>query len=117
RATRRGGVVRRQPRCRAGSATDGHADCARSPRSGKRPRSYLDATPPRPPRGKVGAIRRSVRIRKAPGVEEAPLIEISRIDHISMAVAELDPQIEIMEGLFGFRPLGKFTEPGYLGMN
>ena len=31
------------------------------------------------------------------------MIQIKRYDHISMAVPDLDPQIAIMERLFGFR--------------
>jgi methylmalonyl-CoA epimerase len=46
------------------------------------------------------------------------MIEIKRYDHISMAVPSLDPQIEIMERLFGFRLGGKFdSDEGYFGAN
>ncbi len=45
------------------------------------------------------------------------MIEISRFDHISMAVAELDPQIELLQSLFGFRYAGRFEEPGFFGAN
>jgi catechol 2,3-dioxygenase-like lactoylglutathione lyase family enzyme len=47
------------------------------------------------------------------------VIDIIRFDHISMAVPELDPQIELLEGLFGFRYAGKFVEEseGYVGAN
>lgn len=46
------------------------------------------------------------------------MIRIKRYDHISMAVPELDPQIAIMERLFGFRFAGKFeNEEGYFGAN
>jgi 4-hydroxyphenylpyruvate dioxygenase-like putative hemolysin len=43
------------------------------------------------------------------------MIDIARIDHISMAVAELDPQVELLERLFGFRYTGRFSADGYLG--
>lgn len=43
------------------------------------------------------------------------MIDVTRIDHISMAVHELDPQIELMERLFGFRYRGRFTQDGYVG--
>lgn len=43
------------------------------------------------------------------------MIDIARIDHISMAVPELDPQIELLERLFGFRYTGRFSEQGYVG--
>ena len=46
------------------------------------------------------------------------MIRIKRYDHISMAVPELDPQIAIMERLFGFRFGGKFeNDEGYYGVN
>ncbi len=46
------------------------------------------------------------------------MIQIKRYDHISMAVPELDPQIHIMESLFGFRFGGKFeNDEGYFGAN
>jgi methylmalonyl-CoA/ethylmalonyl-CoA epimerase len=46
-------------------------------------------------------------------------IAFERIDHISMAVAELAPQVELLERLFGFRATGGWTEDdqGYRGMN
>lgn len=43
------------------------------------------------------------------------MIDVTRIDHISMAVHELDPQIELLERLFGFRYRGQFTQDGYVG--
>ena len=43
------------------------------------------------------------------------MIDVTRIDHISMAVHELEPQIELLERLFGFRYHGRFAEPGYVG--
>jgi len=43
------------------------------------------------------------------------MIDVTRIDHISMAVRELDPQIELMERLFGFRYRGRFAQDGYVG--
>lgn len=45
------------------------------------------------------------------------MIEIVRFDHLSMAVAELDPQIELLESLFGFRYVGRFDEDGFVGAN
>lgn len=46
------------------------------------------------------------------------MIQIKRYDHISMAVPALDPQIELMERLFGFRLAGKFeNDEGYFGAN
>lgn len=46
------------------------------------------------------------------------MIRIKRYDHISMAVPELDPQIAILERLFGFRFAGKFeNDEGYFGAN
>ena len=46
------------------------------------------------------------------------MIRIRRYDHISMAVPELDPQIALMERLFGFRFGGKFeNDEGYFGAN
>lgn len=43
------------------------------------------------------------------------MIDVTRIDHISMAVRELEPQIELLERLFGFRYHGRFVQPGYIG--
>lgn len=45
------------------------------------------------------------------------MIEIAHIDHISMAVADLDAQVALLEGLFGFRARGSWTdeEGGYQG--
>jgi 4-hydroxyphenylpyruvate dioxygenase-like putative hemolysin len=43
------------------------------------------------------------------------MIDVVRIDHISMAVPELEPQIEFLERLFGFRYRGRFVESGYVG--
>lgn len=47
------------------------------------------------------------------------MIDVIRFDHISMAVPALEPQIEILESLFGFRYAGKFVEEreGYIGAN
>jgi methylmalonyl-CoA/ethylmalonyl-CoA epimerase len=46
------------------------------------------------------------------------MIQIKRYDHISMAVPTLDPQIEIMKNLFGFRLAGTFeNDEGYFGAN
>jgi methylmalonyl-CoA/ethylmalonyl-CoA epimerase len=46
------------------------------------------------------------------------MIQIKRYDHISMAVPDLDPQIAIMERLFGFRFDGTFeNDEGYFGAN
>ncbi len=46
------------------------------------------------------------------------MIRIRRYDHISMAVPELDPQIALMEQLFGFKFAGKFeNDEGYFGAN
>ena len=43
------------------------------------------------------------------------MMDVTRIDHISMAVPELDPQVEFLERLFGFRFRGEFTQDGYVG--
>jgi methylmalonyl-CoA/ethylmalonyl-CoA epimerase len=43
------------------------------------------------------------------------MIDVVRIDHISMAVRELEPQIELLERVFGFRYRGRFQQPGYVG--
>jgi methylmalonyl-CoA/ethylmalonyl-CoA epimerase len=43
------------------------------------------------------------------------MIDVVRIDHLSMAVPELEPQIDLLERLFGFRYTGRFTEHGYVG--
>ncbi len=43
------------------------------------------------------------------------MIDIARIDHISMAVPELEPQVELLERLFGFRYTGRFSDRGYHG--
>ncbi|MDA0351344.1 MAG: VOC family protein [Chloroflexi bacterium] len=43
------------------------------------------------------------------------MIDVTRIDHISMAVRDLDPQIELLERLFGFRYRSRFKQPGYVG--
>jgi methylmalonyl-CoA/ethylmalonyl-CoA epimerase len=43
------------------------------------------------------------------------MIDIARIDHISMAVPELEPQVGLLERLFGFRYTGRFSNRGYQG--
>lgn len=44
------------------------------------------------------------------------MIDIARFDHISMAVPDLDPQVELLERLFGFRLAGRFeNDEGYVG--
>lgn len=43
------------------------------------------------------------------------MLSVTRIDHISMAVRELEPQIELLERLFGFRYRSRFAQPGYVG--
>lgn len=46
------------------------------------------------------------------------MIDIVRFDHISIAVAEMDPQIELLERLFGFRFAGKYeNDEGFFGAN
>lgn len=45
------------------------------------------------------------------------MIDVVRFDHISMAVPEVDPQVELLERLFGFRYAGRFTEDGLIGAN
>ncbi|GMU39728.1 MAG: hypothetical protein AMXMBFR23_05940 [Chloroflexota bacterium] len=46
------------------------------------------------------------------------MIEIVKFDHISMAVPELDPQIDFLTRVMGFRFAGKFeNEEGYFGAN
>jgi methylmalonyl-CoA epimerase len=45
------------------------------------------------------------------------VIDIVRFDHISMAVAELDPQIDLLQRLFGFRYAGRFEEESFFGAN
>ena len=43
------------------------------------------------------------------------MIDVARIDHISMAVRDLEPQIEFLERVLGFRYHGRFVQPGYVG--
>ena len=43
------------------------------------------------------------------------MIDVVRIDHISMAVRELEPQVELLERVFGFRCCGRLQQPGYVG--
>ena len=38
------------------------------------------------------------------------MLDITRIDHISVAVPELGPQIELLEGLFGFRKRDEWVQ-------
>jgi methylmalonyl-CoA epimerase len=45
------------------------------------------------------------------------VIEIVRFDHISIAVREMEPQVERLEGLFGFRYVGRFEEDAFSGAN
>jgi methylmalonyl-CoA/ethylmalonyl-CoA epimerase len=47
------------------------------------------------------------------------VLEITRIDHISMAVPETGPQVDLLERLFGFEVTGTWTEDeaGYEGVN
>ncbi|MSQ30971.1 MAG: hypothetical protein EXR64_02950 [Dehalococcoidia bacterium] len=46
------------------------------------------------------------------------MIEIVRFDHVSMAVPELAPQVDLLERLFGFRAGERFrSEDGYLGIH
>lgn len=46
------------------------------------------------------------------------MIQVKRYDHISMAVPALDPQIDLLERLFGFRLANKFdSDEGYFGAN
>ena len=44
------------------------------------------------------------------------MIDIVRIEHIAVAAPDLDPPIELLEGLFGFRLVQKFaSNEGYIG--
>ena len=43
------------------------------------------------------------------------MLDIVRFDHISVAVQQLEPQIELLQRLFGFRYAGRFDEEGMLG--
>lgn len=47
------------------------------------------------------------------------MLEITRIDHIAMAVPEADPQVDLLERLFGFRKTGDWVDQaqGYRGVN
>lgn len=45
------------------------------------------------------------------------MIEIARVDHLSMVVPDLDRQVELLERLFGFRYAGTFAAPGYIGVD
>jgi 4-hydroxyphenylpyruvate dioxygenase-like putative hemolysin len=46
------------------------------------------------------------------------VIDVVRFDHISIAVPEMDPQIELLERLFGFRFSEKFeSDEGFFGAN
>ena len=45
------------------------------------------------------------------------MIDILRFDHVSMAVPELGPQVDFLEGLLGFRAGERFeSEDGYFGV-
>ena len=35
------------------------------------------------------------------------MIDIQRIDHLSMAVEDLDPQVQFLESVLGFRRAGQ----------
>ena len=43
------------------------------------------------------------------------MIDVTRIDHIGIAVRDLEPQIEFLERVFEFRYRGRFVERGYIG--
>lgn len=45
------------------------------------------------------------------------MIDVVRFDHVSMAVPEIEPQVELLEALFGFRYAGRFEEDGFVGAN
>jgi methylmalonyl-CoA/ethylmalonyl-CoA epimerase len=46
------------------------------------------------------------------------MIEIVRVDHLSMAVERMDRQVEFLEGFLGFRPAGgTFDAEGFTGLN
>jgi len=45
------------------------------------------------------------------------VIDVVRFDHVSMVVPEIDPQVELLESLFGFRYAGRFEEGGLIGAN
>ncbi|RLT34376.1 MAG: hypothetical protein DWI58_20850, partial [Chloroflexi bacterium] len=46
------------------------------------------------------------------------MIDIVRFDHVSQAVADLGPQLDLLEGLFGFRAGERFeSEDGYTGVH
>ena len=48
------------------------------------------------------------------------MLDIARIDHISIAVPELEPELRLLEGLFGFRRAGRWSAEsgsGYDGMS
>lgn len=50
--------------------------------------------------------------------QECTLIEIVRFDHVSQAVPELGPQIDVLQSLFGFRAGERFeSDDGYLGVH
>lgn len=53
----------------------------------------------------------------APAPEGAPLLDITRIDHISMAVPDLDAQVTLLEGFFGFHRTDGWVQDraGYRG--
>ena len=40
------------------------------------------------------------------------MLEITRIDHFSMAAPAIEPQVRLLESLFGFRREGEFDHPG-----
>ncbi|MEZ4502567.1 MAG: VOC family protein [Dehalococcoidia bacterium] len=47
------------------------------------------------------------------------MLDITRIDHISMAVSDAEAQVQFLEGLLGFEATGTWTEQtdGYRGVN
>lgn len=46
------------------------------------------------------------------------MIDIQRIDHLSMAVEDLDPQVQFLESFLGFRRAGPaYESDGFIGIN
>ena len=48
--------------------------------------------------------RRGNRPRPYRRAQNGSLLDILHFDHVSMAVPELEPQLELLESLFGFKP-------------
>lgn len=52
-----------------------------------------------------------------PGEATPGVVNLQRVDHVSMAVADIDKQVEWFETVMGFKDLGRFENPGFYGCN